>query len=99
MLYDAFYTVNRWLSIRLNLFSAVIVGLAAFVTIFTPTIDAALAGFILAFASTVTTDVSVVYFVIIDDALISFADFIHGNVVFMTCLSDPDRFAIGSAVR
>jgi len=38
--------------------SAVIVGLTAFVTIITPTIDAALAGFILAFATTVTTDVS-----------------------------------------
>ena len=51
-------TVNRWLSIRFNLLSAVIVGLAAFVSILTPTIDAALAGFILAFASTVTNDVS-----------------------------------------
>ncbi|KAI9441690.1 ATP-binding cassette transporter [Lactarius indigo] len=49
--------VNRWLSIRFNLLSAVIVGLAAFVSILTPTIDAALAGFILAFASTVTNDV------------------------------------------
>lgn len=53
-----FRTVNRWLSIRFNLLSAVIVGLAAFVSILTPTIDAALAGFILAFASTVTNDVS-----------------------------------------
>ncbi|KAI0302402.1 hypothetical protein B0F90DRAFT_1714514 [Multifurca ochricompacta] len=49
--------VNRWLSVRFNLLSAVIVGLAAFVSIITPTIDAALAGFILAFASTVTNDV------------------------------------------
>ncbi|KAH8996013.1 ATP-binding cassette transporter [Lactarius akahatsu] len=49
--------VNRWLTIRLNLLSAVIVGLVAFVSILTPTIDAALAGFILAFASTVTNDV------------------------------------------
>ncbi|KAH9067580.1 ATP-binding cassette transporter [Lactarius vividus] len=49
--------VNRWLSIRFNLLSAVIVGLAAFVSILTPTIDAALAGFILAFASTVTNDI------------------------------------------
>jgi hypothetical protein len=53
------YTVNRWLSIRFNLFSAIIVGVAAFGIILTPTIDAALAGFILAFASTVTNDVSV----------------------------------------
>ncbi|KAH9018832.1 ATP-binding cassette transporter [Lactarius hengduanensis] len=50
--------VNRWLTIRLNLLSAVIVGLVAFVSILTPTIDAALAGFILAFASTVTNDVA-----------------------------------------
>ncbi|KAN0125580.1 multidrug resistance-associated ABC transporter [Russula decolorans] len=49
--------VNRWLSVRFNLLSAVIVGLTAFVTIITPTIDAALAGFILAFATTVTTDI------------------------------------------
>jgi hypothetical protein len=52
------YAVNRWLSVRFNLLSAVIVGLVAFVTILTPTIDAALAGFILAFASSVTNDVS-----------------------------------------
>jgi len=57
----AFRTVNRWLSVRFNLLSAVIVGLAAFVSILTPTIDAALAGFILAFASTVTNDVSVAH--------------------------------------
>ncbi|KAH8986771.1 ATP-binding cassette transporter [Lactarius hatsudake] len=49
--------VNRWLTIRLNLLSAVIVGLVAFVSILTPSIDAALAGFILAFASTVTNDI------------------------------------------
>ncbi|KAI0251186.1 multidrug resistance-associated ABC transporter [Lactifluus subvellereus] len=49
--------VNRWLSIRFNLLSSVIVGLAAFASILTPTIDAALAGFILAFASTVTNDI------------------------------------------
>ena len=53
--------VNRWLSVRFNLLSAVIVGLTAFVTILTPTIDAALAGFILAFATTITTDVSVAF--------------------------------------
>ena len=53
------YVVNRWLSVRFNLFSACIIGMAAFVTILTPTIDAALAGFILAFATTVTNDVGV----------------------------------------
>ena len=57
----AYRTVNRWLSVRFNLLSAVIVGLTAFVSILTPTIDAALAGFILAFAATVTNDVSVIH--------------------------------------
>lgn len=55
------YAVNRWLSVRFNLLSAVIVGLTAIVTILTSTIDAALAGFILAFATTITTDVSVAF--------------------------------------
>ncbi|KAH8986254.1 ATP-binding cassette transporter [Lactarius hatsudake] len=49
--------VNRWLSIRFNLLSAVIVGLVAFVSILTPTIDAALAGFLLTFASTAMNDI------------------------------------------
>jgi|SRR6266851_4126025 hypothetical protein len=87
------HAVNRWLSVRLNLLSAGIVGLVAFATILTPTIDAALAGFILAFASTVTSDVSV-GFVTPDDVLMSFADFVHGNVVFMTSLLDADRSVI-----
>jgi hypothetical protein len=55
------YAVNRWLSVRFNLLSAVIVGLTAFATIFSSTIDAALGGFILAFATTITTDVSVAF--------------------------------------
>jgi hypothetical protein len=55
------YAVNRWLSVRFNLYSSGIIGMAAFVTILTPTIDAALAGFILAFASTVTIDVSTAF--------------------------------------
>jgi hypothetical protein len=55
------FAVNRWLSVRFNLLSAVIVGLTAIVTILTSTIDAALAGFILAFATTITTDVSVAF--------------------------------------
>jgi hypothetical protein len=77
------YAVNRWLSVRFNLLSAVIVGLTSFVTIFSPSIDAALAGFILAFATTVTTDVSVA-FVTLDGVLISLADFVYGSVAFMT---------------
>jgi hypothetical protein len=74
-----FRTVNRWLSIRFNLLSAVIVGLAAFVSILTPTIDAALAGFILAFASTVTNDVSVApMFDTRRNTHLTHIDFVHG---------------------
>jgi hypothetical protein len=50
--------VNRWLSIRFNLLSGAIVGVTALVTILSPRIDAALAGFVLAFADTITHDVS-----------------------------------------
>ena len=60
MFYDT-CAVNGWLSVRFSLLSAVIVGLTAFVTIITPTIDAALAGFILTFAIIVTTEVSIVF--------------------------------------
>jgi len=49
-------TVNRWLSIRFNLLSAVIVGATAFACLVTPGITASMAGFALAFASTVTND-------------------------------------------
>ncbi|ETW77907.1 ABC transporter [Heterobasidion irregulare TC 32-1] len=49
--------VNRWLSVRFNLLSSAIVGVTAVVAILTPSIDAALAGFILAFASTITNDI------------------------------------------
>lgn len=78
--------------------SAVIVGLTAFVTIFSSTIDAALAGFILAFATTITTDVSVVC-VTLDGVLIPFVDFVYGTVVSTSFLLDADKCAIGSAVR
>ena len=54
---DLFLAVNRWLSVRFNLLSSAIVGVTAVVAILTPSIDAALAGFILAFASTITNDV------------------------------------------
>ncbi|KAI0066796.1 multidrug resistance-associated ABC transporter [Artomyces pyxidatus] len=49
--------VNRWLSVRFNLLSAGMVGITALVAILTPRIDAALAGFMLAFASTISPDV------------------------------------------
>jgi len=93
------YAVNRWLSVRFNLFSSCIIGLAAFVTILTPTIDAALAGFILAFASTVTIDVGVGVSVTLDDVLISFADFVHGNVASIASLLETEGIALGPAVR
>lgn len=49
--------VNRWLSIRFNLISCGIIGAAGFVAVATPGISASLAGFALAFASTITHDV------------------------------------------
>ncbi|KAJ8520309.1 hypothetical protein ONZ45_g2846 [Pleurotus djamor] len=48
--------VNRWLSARFNLLSSAIIGVTAFVTLLTPRVDASLAGFALAFASTITND-------------------------------------------
>lgn len=49
--------VNRWLSVRFNLTSAAVVGITGVVVLLTPGIDAALAGFALAFVSNVTGDV------------------------------------------
>jgi len=48
--------VNRWLSVRFNLLSSAIVGITGVVVLLTPGIDASLAGFALAFASSVTSD-------------------------------------------
>jgi len=48
--------VNRWLSVRFNLLSAGIVGSTALVCLVTPSISASMAGFALAFASTITGD-------------------------------------------
>ncbi|KDR79985.1 hypothetical protein GALMADRAFT_242167 [Galerina marginata CBS 339.88] len=48
--------VNRWLSVRFNLLSAGIVGSTALVCLITPSISASMAGFALAFASTITGD-------------------------------------------
>ncbi|EDR07940.1 multidrug resistance-associated ABC transporter [Laccaria bicolor S238N-H82] len=48
--------VNRWLSVRFNLLSAGVVGATAVVCLITPSISASLAGFALAFASTITND-------------------------------------------
>lgn len=46
--------VNRWLSTRFNLLSCVLIGLTGFVAVLSPSISAALAGFALTFASSVT---------------------------------------------
>jgi hypothetical protein len=51
-----YVTVNRWLSIRFNLLSAGIVGATGLACLITPTISASMAGFALAFASTITND-------------------------------------------
>lgn len=50
--------VNRWLSARFNLLSSAVVGMTGVIAILTPGLPASTAGFALAFASTVTNDVS-----------------------------------------
>ena len=52
-------TVNRWLSARFNLLSSAVVGCTGFIAVLSPNITAAQAGFALAFAWTVTGDVSI----------------------------------------
>jgi hypothetical protein len=52
--------VNRWLSSRFNLLSSAIIGVVGLISVLTR-IDASLAGFALAFASTITRDVSNTY--------------------------------------
>jgi len=51
-----FYLVNRWLSVRFNLLSAGVVGATGFACLITPSINASMAGFALAFASSITGD-------------------------------------------
>ncbi|KAI0821920.1 multidrug resistance-associated ABC transporter [Trametes gibbosa] len=48
--------VNRWLSARFNLLSSAVIGITAFVAVLSPNIDASLAGFALAFASSLLGD-------------------------------------------
>ncbi|KIM46655.1 hypothetical protein M413DRAFT_440257 [Hebeloma cylindrosporum] len=48
--------VNRWLSVRFNLLSAGVVGATGLVCLITPSISASMAGYALAFASTITGD-------------------------------------------
>ncbi|OJT13873.1 ATP-dependent bile acid permease, partial [Trametes pubescens] len=48
--------VNRWLSARFNLLSSAVIGITAFVAVLSPTIDASMAGFALAFATSLLGD-------------------------------------------
>lgn len=48
--------VNRWLSIRFNILSSVIMGAIALMAVLNGSISASLAGFALAFANTITND-------------------------------------------
>ncbi|WVQ95827.1 hypothetical protein IAU59_002926 [Kwoniella sp. CBS 9459] len=50
------WTVNRWLSARFNLLSAVMVGFTAVAVLIAPGVDAAMAGFALSFAGTICHD-------------------------------------------
>ncbi|TFK92526.1 multidrug resistance-associated ABC transporter [Polyporus arcularius HHB13444] len=48
--------VNRWLSARFNLLSSAVIGITALVAVLTPSVDASLAGFALAFATSLLSD-------------------------------------------
>jgi ABC-type multidrug transport system fused ATPase/permease subunit len=50
------WTVNRWLSARYNVLSGILVGITACAILVAPGVDAGLAGFALAFASTILHD-------------------------------------------
>ncbi len=58
---DGLSSVNRWLSARFNLLSSAVIGITAFVAVLSPTIDASMAGFALAFATSLLGDVSGIY--------------------------------------
>jgi ABC-type multidrug transport system fused ATPase/permease subunit len=50
------WSVNRWLSVRFNMLSAVVIGVTAAVVLLNKSVDASFAGFALMFASNVTMD-------------------------------------------
>ncbi|QRW05470.1 ABC transporter [Ceratobasidium sp. AG-Ba] len=54
--YYGMWSVNRWLSVRFNLLSAGVVALTALVVLIDKNVSASFAGFALAFASTITSD-------------------------------------------
>ena len=49
------FAVNRWISSRFNVLSSFVIGCVAFISVFSY-MDAAIAGFALSFASTITMD-------------------------------------------
>ncbi|KAJ7598846.1 multidrug resistance-associated ABC transporter [Mycena floridula] len=51
-----FWGVNRWLSVRFNILSAVVVAATALAAVLNPRIDAALAGFALTFANSISAE-------------------------------------------
>ncbi|KDR71589.1 hypothetical protein GALMADRAFT_792794 [Galerina marginata CBS 339.88] len=67
------WNVNRWLNTRFSLLSSSIVGISAAICLITPSIGAPLAGFILAFASTINEDIlyAVRYFVQLEQSMIA----------------------------
>ncbi|KAJ1311227.1 hypothetical protein OPQ81_009727 [Rhizoctonia solani] len=54
--YYGMWSVNRWLSVRFNLLSATVVAITGAVMLIDTNVDASFAGFALAFASTITSD-------------------------------------------
>ncbi|CAE7211925.1 unnamed protein product [Rhizoctonia solani] len=54
--YYGMWSVNRWLSVRFNMLSATIVAITGAVMLIDKNVDASFAGFALAFASTITSD-------------------------------------------
>lgn len=51
------FQVNRWLSMRFNLLSSLVIGLTGGIAVYYPSISAALAGFALSFSASITHNV------------------------------------------
>lgn len=61
---DSAFLVNQWLSVRFDLISCCIIAIVGLVAVASPAVNASLAGFALAFASSFTMDVSLKYAII-----------------------------------
>ena len=75
--------MNRWLSVRFNLLSSGLVGVTGLACLITPNITASMAGFALAFASTITSDLlfMVRRFVGLEQSMVcNFRSRIHSNI-------------------